>query len=377
MRRERFFRMSRGEALALLAGAPVVHLATTTPDGAPLLRTLHPVIVDDAVCFHAAQVGEKAESIGRAAVVSAEEVVAAIPSYFVDPERACPATTLYRSVQVHGTIEVVDDEVQKARVLEALMQKYQAQGGYVPIDAGGDPSGSGHAAYATLYAQKVAAILILRVRLGDVDGKAKLLQNRSPEERVQILEKLWQRGDGGDPRAIELIRAANPSTPTPAFLRFEPRFEHSNGSSKIRTAVPATLHCALDQRDVAAATELLAPEYWNDIHSRERIAGAIAGSSVFVGARVDNRLVACARAISDGHKYAWVYDVVVAPEWRGCGLGEAVMRLCLDHPRVRRAARVLLQTRDAQPLYRKLGFIEEAEAPPRPYRSTAMLRIQR
>ena len=53
------------------------------------------------------------------------------------------------------------------------------------------------------------------------------------------------------------------------------------------------------------------------------------------------------------------------------------MRLCLDHPRVRGAARVLLRTRDAQPLYRKLGFIEEAEAPPRPYRSTGMLRIQR
>ena len=69
--------------------------------------------------------------------------------------------------------------------------------------------------------------------------------------------------------------------------------------------------------------------------------------------------------------------MVVAPEWRGCGLGQAVMRLCLDHPRVRGAARVHLQTRDAQPLYRKLGFIEEAEAPPRPYCSTGMLRIQR
>jgi hypothetical protein len=54
-----------------------------------------------------------------------------------------------------------------------------------------------------------------------------------------------------------------------------------------------------------------------------------------------------------------------------------VMRLCLDHPRVRRAARVLLQTRDAQPLYKKLGFIEEADAPPKSYRSTSMLRIQR
>ena len=355
MRRERFFRMARSEAMALLAEAPVVHLATTTPDGAPVIRTLHPVIVDGDVCFHAAAVGEKAESLGRAAVMTAEEVVAAIPSYFVDAERACPATTLYRSVQVHGVLEAVDDEAHKARVLAALMAKYQPEAGHEPID----PT---HARYAELYAKQVAAILILRVRATDVDGKAKLAQNRSPEERVRMLEKLWERGLDGDPRAIELVRAANPDTPTPDFLR---------------TTLPVTLHCALPPCDIDAAVALLAPEYWNDIHPRARIAGAIAGSHAFVGARVDGKLVACARALSDGHKYAWVYDVVVAPEWRGCGLGEAVMRVCLDHPRVRTVARVLLQTRDAQPLYRKLGFIEEAEAPPRPYRSTGMLRIQR
>ena len=358
MRRERFFAMARGEALALLADAPLVHLATTTPAGAPVIRTLHPVVVDGDVCFHAAAVGEKAESLGRAAVLSAEEVVASLPSYFVDGERACPATTLYRSVQVHGTLEAVDDEAQKARVLAALMAKYQPEAGHVPIDPA-------HARYAELYGKAVAAILIVRVRPVHVDGKAKLAQNRSPDERVRIMEQLWQRGLDGDPRAIELLRTANPDTTTPAFLRLPDRAK-----------APATLHCALDAGDVEAAVALLAPEYWNDAHPRERIAGAIAGSSVFVGARVDGKLIACARAISDGWKYAWVYDVVVAPEWRGCGLGEAVMRLCLDHPRVRRAARVLLQTRDAQPLYRKLGFIEEAEAPPRTFRSTSMLRIQ-
>ncbi len=328
------------------------------------------MILDGDVYFHAAAVGEKADCLGRAAVLSAEELVASIPSYFVDAERACPATTLYRSVQVRGTLEVVDDAGEKARVLAGLMSKYQPEGGHAPIDPA-------HARYRALYDKQVASILILRVRTADLDGKAKLLQNRSPEERVHILERMWQRGHDGDPRAIELVRAANPDTPTPAFLRFAPKLDDSNGGSKARTMVPATLHCALDPRDVDAAVALLAPEYWNDQHPPERIAGAVAGSSLFVGARVDGKLVACARAISDGHKYAWVYDVVVAPPWRGCGLGEAVMRLCLDHPRVRGAARVLLQTRDAQPLYRKLGFIEEAEAPPRSYRSTSMLRIQR
>jgi len=365
MRRERFFRMDRADAIALLAAAPVVHLASTTPDGAPLLRTLHPVVVDDAVCFHAAAVGEKADALGRAAVLSSEEIVASIPSYFVDPERACPATTLYRSVQVHGTLEAVESPAAKARVLQALMAKYQPEGGHVAIDPT-LPS------FAALYDKQVASLLIACVRLDQVDGKAKLMQNRSPAERAVALERLWARGLEGDPCAIELIRAANPDTPTPPFLQFEPRFVDGSNAG-------VTLHCALRAEDVAAAVELLAFEYWNvDMFPRERIAGAIRGSTVWVGARDDNgRLVACARALSDGFKYAWVYDVVVAPAWRGGGLGEAVMRLILDHPRVRGVARVLLQTRDAQPLYRKLGFIDLTEAPPRPYPSTSMLRIQR
>jgi len=141
--------------------------------------------------------------------------------------------------------------------------------------------------------------------------------------------------------------------------------------------MPVTLHCALAAADVPPRHRAVVPEYWNaGTFTRERVAGALAGSPVFVGARVDGRLVACARAISDGHKYAWVYDVVVAPEWRGGGLGEAVMRLCLDHPRVRGAARVLLQTRDAQPLYRKLGFIDVAEAAAPTVPSTSMLRTR-
>jgi len=40
--------MDRTDALSLLARVPVIHLATTTPDGAPVLRTLHAAVVDDA-----------------------------------------------------------------------------------------------------------------------------------------------------------------------------------------------------------------------------------------------------------------------------------------------------------------------------------------
>ncbi|MEZ4308591.1 MAG: pyridoxamine 5'-phosphate oxidase family protein [Polyangiaceae bacterium] len=100
-----------------------------------MLRTLNAVVDEGALCFHGAPVGEKMEALGRTAVVCAEEIVASIPSYFLDPERACPATTLYRSAQAHGILTEVTSPERKARVLAALMAKYQPEGKHVPITA--------------------------------------------------------------------------------------------------------------------------------------------------------------------------------------------------------------------------------------------------
>ena len=86
MRRE-LFRMSRPQALELLARAPVVHLATTTPDGAPVLRAVHGVMLAEgpegpAVAFHGAPAGEKADCIGRPCVLAADGCIAGALRWF-------------------------------------------------------------------------------------------------------------------------------------------------------------------------------------------------------------------------------------------------------------------------------------------------------
>ena len=337
MRRE-IYRMDRDGALALLERAPVVHVATTTGDGAPLLRTVHGVVVDGAVAFHGAPAGEKVEAVGRDAVVSAEEIVAEIPSYFVDPERACPATTYYLSAQVHGRLEQVDDPQAKARVLRALMTKFQPEGGHVPIDE-----------EHPLYRSAVRGILVLRVSLERLDGKAKLGQNRKPEELVKILELLWDRGRPGDPRTIDLVRQANPSAPTPTFL------DAPSG---------ARLLCALDEERIEEALSLLQGTYWNEGARRDEVARALLSASAWVGAQDSSgALVAMARAVTDTSKAAWIYDVVVRSDWRGKGVGKAVMRLLLDHPVVRHTRKVRLATRDAQGLYERFGFRDIRNVP--------------
>jgi nitroimidazol reductase NimA-like FMN-containing flavoprotein (pyridoxamine 5'-phosphate oxidase superfamily)/ribosomal protein S18 acetylase RimI-like enzyme len=323
--------MARPQAIALLDRAPVVHLATTSPAGAPILRTVHAVRVDDGLFFHGAPAGEKLEALGREAVVSVEEIVAEIPSYFADPERACPATTYYESVQVHAVLDEETDPARKAAALQALMERFQPEGGHVPIT-------HDH----PLYRRAVEGILIVRLSLEKLDGKSKLGQNKKPDELVEVLTRLWQRGRPSDPRAIERIRAANPGLPAPPFL-----------------AAPAgaRLMCALDERHAAEAVALLEDAYWNGGAPAAELAASLEGSSAWVGAvDGDGRLIATARAIADRAKHAWIYDVMVAPAWRARALGQALMRLLLDHPSVRGARKVRLATRDAQSFYELFGF---------------------
>lgn len=343
--------MSSAEAVALFARAPVIHLASVRADGEPLLRALHAVVYRDGLYFHGAPAGEKLDAIGRPAVVTAEEILAEIPSYFLDPERACPATTYYESAQAHGLITEVSDDDEKAAALQALMQKYQPEGGHAPITAA-DP----------LYKKSVAGVLVLRLPLDRVDGKAKLGQNRGPAELGGVLEKLWARGGREDPQAIDKVarrlQAAHGPTALPAFLRGP----HDT-----------TLVCALGEADLDDALALLHGTYWNDWPTASELRRAHLGSTAWVGVReAGGALIATARALSDGGKFALIYDVAVAAAWRGRGIGEALIRHLLAHPRLRATPRIWLKTRDAMDFYRRFGFVLASELPPRPYESTDM-----
>ena len=342
--------MSRPEALRFLAEAPVFRLAGVLADGAPVLRSLHGVVVEGWLCFHAAPKGEKTSLLGRPVVACVEEEVARIPSYFLDPERACPATTLFRSVQVHGILEPLEAPALKARALQGLMEKLQPEGGHRPITE-----------QEPLYAAQLKGLLVAGLSLERLDGKAKLAQNRSPAERERLLTQLWARGGPGDDRAIEALRDGNPGLGAP-FL-----------------AAPAglRLHAWLPPALAGQAADLLRDAYWNDGVSREALVRAHLGASAWVGLTdASGQLVGSARALADGAKFGWVYDVVVAGPLRRRGLGQALLRLLLDHPAVRRCRRVLLATRDAQGLYARLGFIPRAEAPPRPFPSTEMVLLR-
>ena len=76
-----------------------------------------------------------------------------------------------------------------------------------------------------------------------------------------------------------------------------------------------------------------------------------------VGLYDGDRQIGFCRAASDGVSFVYLADVYVLEEYRGRGLGEALVRFMIDESPYA-DVRWLLHTTNMHPLYRKLGFAE-------------------
>ncbi len=331
MRRSNLARPAE-EGLEIIDRCPYVYIAWSDDASQPCLRAVHGVRVGPHVYFHGARVGQKSQVVGRAVVLQAAETIASIPSYFTDPERACPATTFYRSVQIEGHAELVPEGPEKADAMQALMRQFQPEGGHLEI-CERDPG----------YQKALRTVSVVRVRAERMQSKANFGQAKPLATQRTIIEALWNRGEAKDPETIELMRSACARDPAPAWL----------------TTNQCTLHGWASPAHAAEVAAHLESAYWNEGVTRQAILTAHLESSAWVIAKDGNgKLVGTARAVSDGAKHAWIYDVWVMPTHRGAGIATALLELLLKHPRVRGARLAHLCTKDAQPLYRRLGFVE-------------------
>ena len=107
--------------------------------------------------------------------------------------------------------------------------------------------------------------------------------------------------------------------------------------------------------DLDAAYRLLVDTHWANTLSAEVLERAAANSLCF-GVLEGERLVGFARVITDLATYAYLTDVVVHADFRGRGLGQWFMERILELPELRGLRRIALLTRDAENLYRRLGF---------------------
>jgi GNAT superfamily N-acetyltransferase len=73
--------------------------------------------------------------------------------------------------------------------------------------------------------------------------------------------------------------------------------------------------------------------WWLEHYSADGLGDLMKGSFAFVVAveKATGRAVGMGRAISDGASDAWLQDIVVLKEFRGRGIGRAIVKGLLDH----------------------------------------------
>jgi len=142
-----------------------------------------------AIYMHSHPIGEKIENIKRNSRVGFEvdSYVCFLPSYYFHPTDASQADTLYISVVIKGNATIVQDPDEKANALNALMKKYQNEGGYESLSSN---MGS------------VREVTVLKVVPDQIRGKYKIGQHWIPRYRLKMARNIIQREAEDDARRI-------------------------------------------------------------------------------------------------------------------------------------------------------------------------------
>jgi GNAT superfamily N-acetyltransferase len=111
----------------------------------------------------------------------------------------------------------------------------------------------------------------------------------------------------------------------------------------------------LARLDFARTSELLKATYWGGQRTDELNRRAFA-NSICVIALTERRQVGFARASGDRTLFARISDVIVWPDYRGRGIGKALVKALLDHPDLASVTTWTLNTADAHALYEAFGF---------------------
>ncbi|MEB3172519.1 MAG: GNAT family N-acetyltransferase [Cyanobacteriota bacterium] len=97
--------------------------------------------------------------------------------------------------------------------------------------------------------------------------------------------------------------------------------------------------------------------FWAQGRSLAGLRTMLKGSAAAVSLWQSGQLVGFCRASSDGRYRAVLWDVVVAPELQGQGLGRRLVEALLELPQLRRVERVYLMTSNSAGFYKQLGFM--------------------
>ncbi len=96
-----------------------------------------------------------------------------VPSYAKHPEDASFATMFYRFVQIRARVRSIEQQDEAASILDRMMERYQPEGGYLPL-----------VTHLDFYGPSLQMIIVLEFTILSQTSKWKLGQNRNPQEQL-------------------------------------------------------------------------------------------------------------------------------------------------------------------------------------------------
>ena len=161
-------------------------------NGYPQIIPMNFVFVNDAIYMHSHTKGEKLENIKKNGKVGFEvdKSLEFLPSYFTDPSDASQADTLYISVVIKGEAIIVTDRNEKTLALNALMKKYQPEGGYEPIKS---------------EMEVVDEVAIIKVVPISIRGKYKIGQHLDKKSRLDLARKILERNSPTAENTVKIM----------------------------------------------------------------------------------------------------------------------------------------------------------------------------
>jgi nitroimidazol reductase NimA-like FMN-containing flavoprotein (pyridoxamine 5'-phosphate oxidase superfamily) len=170
----------------------VGRVASIDEHGYPQIIPMNFVFLNDAIYMHSHVKGEKLDNISRNNKVGfeADRELEFLPSYFEDPHNASLADTLYISIVIKGIGSFVSDRAEKTLVLNGLMEKYQPEGQYDPIQSD---------------MRILDAVSIIKITPKTLHGKYKIGQHMRPDDRMNLAQKILQKNSSSAHKTLKIM----------------------------------------------------------------------------------------------------------------------------------------------------------------------------
>ena len=96
--------------------------------------------------------------------------------------------------------------------------------------------------------------------------------------------------------------------------------------------------------------------FWARDRNKQQICKMLSHSAVVISLWEQNRLIGFGRATSDHVFRAVLWDIVIASNYQGLGMGKLIINAILTSKKIKSVEKIYLMTTNSSEFYKQLGF---------------------